>query len=245
MNIIGNTCLGSSFMKFALNSKLNNPFSWALIDNESMLYLIKNYDKIDFKNIQIGRLSDSEATKKYLPKLRICQDLDYYILIDGKVMVCYMHIISSYMKQSKVYESRREKIIPFLRNIYFRRLARMKEEPIFVIGTSWERCVITESYINELLKLKSKYKIIMVGKLDYNKKLPSNYIYVKSTVSKNDAKCAKSVYNEICNKLVPSKPKVNVVKTESPLKLELKLNKLQKPKLLDLPVPFLNVLKLR
>lgn len=53
MNIISNTCLGAALYKFGFKIPFSNPFCWSFIDFNSMFYLIKNYENINFRNFKL------------------------------------------------------------------------------------------------------------------------------------------------------------------------------------------------
>lgn len=52
MNVIGNNC-GSSFYCKEKGIEFKNPFVWAAITPNDMIYLIENYDNINFNNYNL------------------------------------------------------------------------------------------------------------------------------------------------------------------------------------------------
>lgn len=63
MNIISNNCLGGFFYKFN-NIQFNNPFIWSAILTDSMYYLIKNYDTINFNNFELTKSEFNNTQNK-------------------------------------------------------------------------------------------------------------------------------------------------------------------------------------
>lgn len=53
MNLICNSCVGGFIYKNELKSQFKNPFIWNIIDFNSMLYLVKNYENVNFNNYEL------------------------------------------------------------------------------------------------------------------------------------------------------------------------------------------------
>lgn len=75
MNIICNSCVGGFIYKNELKTPFGTPFIWNIIDSSSMLYLIKNYENIDFGNYDL--IKD--------------KNWNFSIIIDEHVTVKYVH----------------------------------------------------------------------------------------------------------------------------------------------------------
>ena len=73
MNIICNNCVGSRIYQYT-NTKYNNQFIWSSIDINDFIYLINNYDIINFDNFKL-----------------LYEDNEYFIKIDNKILVSYPH----------------------------------------------------------------------------------------------------------------------------------------------------------
>lgn len=180
MNIISNSCLGSFLYKDVFQIPYQNPFCWNVIDDDSLLYLIQNYDKINFDNY--------ELTKD--------KNRNFYIIIDGKVKVWYIHYRYSAqdakprMQGEDVFYAR---IWEYIVECYQKRLARMKsnnEMPIFVLGTSWDYGKVTYELAKKIASLKTEFRIIMTGDFILDFALPKNCIYVQHSCIKDNKKLA-------------------------------------------------------
>jgi len=255
MNIIGNTCIASYLVKYYLNERFNNPFNWALIDYKSIYNLITNYKTIDFNKIKIskGRLINECYSSV----------ADNYITIDNKVNVFYVHYIKD--DSCKVPVTRENQIytddpVNQIIKMYRKRLLRMKGTPIFVLGTAWHRLHITEKVVNDLIKLKSNYPIIIVTDKDINIKLPKNILYYKYEPGLSGIEVAKGVYENLfknnkvnklideLNKIELNKPKLKILPSKKLIKVKtepINKNKLTKSKLPKLPTPLIKALKIK
>lgn len=141
MNIISNSCLGSFLYKDVLKTVYQNPFCWNVIDDDSLIYLIQNYDNINFNNFEL--VKDEQN--------------NFYIIIDNKVKVWYIHY--RYSTTDKIIRHEGEdvfyaKIWEYIVDCYQRRLERMitsNENPIFVLGTSWDFGKVHYKLVKKLL----------------------------------------------------------------------------------------------
>jgi uncharacterized protein (DUF1919 family) len=52
MNIVSNSCIGALLYKQCHNT-FNNPFMWNVIDFDSFVYLIENWNTIDFYDYEL------------------------------------------------------------------------------------------------------------------------------------------------------------------------------------------------
>ena len=183
MNIISNSCLGSFIYRDILKSPYQNPFCWNVIDDESLIYLIQNYDNINFKNFELVKDEHN----------------NFYIIIDNKVKAWYIHY--RYSTTDKIIRHEGEdvfytKIMEYINDCYQRRLERMiisNENPIFVLGTSWDFGKVHYELVKKIANIKTKYKIIMTGNFDLDFELPKNYIYIKHSFYKDNKKLAEFI----------------------------------------------------
>lgn len=142
MNLISNTCIGAYLYKL-LNLKFENPFCWSVIDFDSMYYLIKNYEKINFKNYELTKTPDWWFT----------------IIIDNVIKVHYVH----YKFDKNANKPTRcgsniiyNKIWEYIVEKYEERLTRMHGQPIFVIGSIHPCHWYTENEIYKICKICKK-----------------------------------------------------------------------------------------
>lgn len=154
MNLISQNCLSGNIYKNHLKEEFGNPFIWTVIDFNSMLYLIQNWNTINFKNYEL--VKDDKW--------------NFSIIIDGKVKVQYVHyIFDPDAKTVQMHCNVRGdikycKIWEYIIKKYEERLNRMldkKEEPIFCIcnfNTIFPDAIYTE----EQLEILSKYKNVHI-----------------------------------------------------------------------------------
>ena len=56
LKLISNSCVGGFIYRDNVRCAYQTPFIWNLIDFESMYYLIKNFQDINFKNYDIKKM---------------------------------------------------------------------------------------------------------------------------------------------------------------------------------------------
>ena len=131
MNIISNCCLGGFVYKDVIEHQFSNPFIWAWLNKEDMVYLVQNYDKINFKNYEL-------STYNNLPlKDEVCFQMN----IDDKIKIIYSHY--QFIKNKDTLEIDRKRNMVYHNRIweyvvakYNERLERMFSEnkkPVFLI----------------------------------------------------------------------------------------------------------------
>ena len=150
-NLISQNCLSGGLYYF-VHEPYGNPFIWTVIDFNSMLYLIKNWDSINFDNY--------ELTKD--------DKWNFSIIIDNHVKVQYVHykLNANYKKPTKTGPGDicYCKIWEFINQKYIERLKRMKDrniKPIFCIcnfNTIYKDAIYTE----EQLQCLEKYENVKV-----------------------------------------------------------------------------------
>ena len=142
MNIISNSCLGSYITRDYLNEPYSNPFCWSVIDDVSIINLIKNYKNINFNKY--------ELTKD--------KNWNFYITIDKLVKVWYVHYRFS-KNDNKIRKNDVDvfynRIWEYIIKCYETRLKRMKEEPIFVLGSSWGGGALSKDEIYKINNIKT------------------------------------------------------------------------------------------
>ena len=126
MNIICNNCVGSRIYQYT-NIKYNNQFIWSSIDINDFIYLINNYDNINFNNFKL-----------------LYEDNKYFIKIDNKILISYPHYKKNLDNMEQIIvENENEEIedrtlySPNIENYiiskYKERFKRNIEYPIFLI----------------------------------------------------------------------------------------------------------------
>lgn len=152
MNLISQNCLSGNIYKNKLKEEFSNPFIWTVIDFSSMLYLVQNWNNINFKNYEL--VKDNEW--------------NFSILIDKKVKIQYVHYKFNPNCKKPMLDNvgsiHYYKIWEYIIQKYEERLNRMlekKEEPIFCIcnfNTIFPDAIYTE----EQLEILSKYKNVHI-----------------------------------------------------------------------------------
>ena len=166
MNLIGNNCT-SAQVYVQKNKQFNNPFMWVIIEDESFLKLIKDFDKIDF-------------TKRELTRARIktVKNRDVYaIRIDGKLTITFPHHVKDekYKTPQRCesdftgWDVRYFDMDNYILEKYDARVRRMlgsKEEPMFLLDTSISSKKTDSIFEN----LKGKKKLMCVFMNNYKPK---------------------------------------------------------------------------
>lgn len=136
MNIICNSCIGGFIYKNELKTSFKNPFIWNIIDFNSMYYMVKNFNQINFNNYELIK------DKKW----------NFSIVIDGKVKIQYVHYkfdSKSNKPITKYIDVYYNKIWEFIIEKYESRLKRMKEEnsnPLFLFANWFNKPETLLSY---------------------------------------------------------------------------------------------------
>lgn len=157
MNIIANSCVGGFIYKNELKVPFQNPFIWNIIDYNSMLYLVKNYDKINFENFEL--MKD--------------KNWNFSLIIDGKVKIQYVHYkfnANCNKPTTKYIDVFYNKIWEFIVSKYILRLDRMKKDksrPIFIFANWFDKpeTLLTYKQLQELDSLKNNNIICAVDKI--------------------------------------------------------------------------------
>lgn len=157
--IISQNCLNGYIYKL-LHRQFNHPLFWCVIDFNSLVYLIENFDIIKFEEYE----------------LKHDDEWNFYMLVDGHVKVQFVHykLNKKYHVPTKTvtdHDIEYDRIWEYIVEKYESRLKRMKEnmcEPLFLISngiTVFRDCV----YTSEQLQFLKKYKnVIVFDGLDRN-----------------------------------------------------------------------------
>jgi len=194
MNLISNTCLSALLTKDSIKQEYENPFCWNVIDFNSMYYLIKNFENINFNNFDLTKDDKWNFT----------------LVIDNNIKVKYVHYLFDknakqiITKGPNVYYC---KIWEYIIKKYIERTERMlkiQNKPIFIIGSIHH--LKDHSYTeNEILKIckictEKGYKCIIANKnFDFSTKYPNiKFIKTKSTDKQfGNGGFAKEIYPQI------------------------------------------------
>ena len=116
MNIICNNCVGARLYEVT-KQQFPNPFMWMSINSDDFIYLVQNYDIIDFNN-------PTFELEKY--KLNAYQTV--LITLNNKVKLHYIHYIQDDSKNEPVKELNTnilyKDILQYVKNKWFNRLNR-------------------------------------------------------------------------------------------------------------------------
>ncbi len=139
MNIISNNCLGGFIYKDFLQIKYENPFIFSLMDYDDFLYLLENYETIDFENFEL--IKESEKFE------------NFGIIIEGKIKVRFIH--SKFDKECKIPTIKvfhDEKTMRTVTDIYYNKI--------------WE--YIVEKYLSRIKRMPKRIDLIALDVDDDN-----------------------------------------------------------------------------
>ena len=168
MNIICNNCIGGRLYE-ARNEQFSNQFIWAKILHNDFIYLINNFDNIDFSNISFSL--EYYKSKEYQNVL--CK-------MDNKISLHFTHYVynencdTPYKKDLDVLY---KDILTYSKEKYFNRLSRMSGSPIFVYSFNNIQYSIDEykKRIYDVLKIKDKKIYIIAYKsIEITDEIPDN-----------------------------------------------------------------------
>lgn len=152
MNIISNTCVGAGIYE-TKKEQFKNPFMWNVIDFQSMYNLIKNYDTINFENIELQKDNNWKMS----------------IIIDNQVKVNFVHYkfsINDKTPKKIGVDVFYNKIWEYVINKYTTRIDRLlkkPESPIFIIGSVLKHHWYNIKQVKQICNLNSPYKIIFAN----------------------------------------------------------------------------------
>lgn len=182
MNLIGNCCI-SNFLLRKYGYGNMNPFTWVVLDFDSMCYLITNYDKIDWFKIRISRKKHPAFKDKDL----------YELTINEKLKISYIHyLFDKNCKEPKLDKNGKEvyyyRIWRYIVEKYIERANRMLKnnmDPVFII--EWEAFGYTRNKIKNFLNLDLKYKtVVITNDRDFFNLKKKNLLLIYDEHKKND-----------------------------------------------------------
>lgn len=177
MLALSNDCCGGRLYQ-QTNTKFNNPFIWMLADNDSILYTMENFNKINW--------FDYEFEKSKLYKNT------FIINVENKIKLHYVHYkfdpTASTIIQEKKFDKEEHwtgdvlycRIWEFINQKYLERTKRMLdlyEEPIFILKE--------ESWFNKMVNSKHSLKDIANSKSNYKRLI----FTTDNSINRNDDIC--------------------------------------------------------
>ena len=125
MNIIANNCVGGRLYQVR-NTKFQNPFVWTRIVHDQFIYLIKNYDNIDWTHPSFG-----------LNNIKSPNYMNAYCKVNDKLSLHYTHYVydENEHEPTKIgLDVKYDKIIDYTKEKYWKRLEKMKKagRPIYI-----------------------------------------------------------------------------------------------------------------
>lgn len=162
MNLISNNCVGGWLYK-ELNMSYNNPFIWNIIQDESFLYLVNNFSKIDFNNRTLITTNIPQVKNREV----------FAVEVDNSFVITYPHYVmdNKYDTVTKCksdftgWDIRYKKMDEYILSRYDERKNRMlnnAETPVFIIDTS-----ISTEETNKKLEGFNIKKIMCIVKNNY------------------------------------------------------------------------------
>ena len=195
LNLISSDCLGGRYFQNN-NSEYKNPFIWNSIFLSDFIYLINNWNFINFNNIQIIFTDNEYGKYKHVPT----------IIIDNIIKLYFHHHYEdkNCLKPTKIHKHIDDidlgyyDILNYLKEKYFNRLQRLvKENPVFIYN---DKPLSTDIDLMEFIKLETPYKKILVTTKTEYKKFKSNNldIYIKQVdIMYSDKLCKDLIKNNI------------------------------------------------
>ena len=194
MNIICNNCVGGRLYEVR-KEQFSNPFIWERIEHSDFIYLIKNFEIIDFTNVKFSL--EYYKSKDYQNVL--CK-------VDNKISIHFTHYV--YDNEIDTLTKRNldilyKDIIKYCKEKYFTRLSRMNSNPIFVY--SLNGFYYSDEEYNKRIKdisliLNKNIYIITYLSKQINIELPNNIkvVYVDDNImNSTTAAIAKNIENNI------------------------------------------------
>jgi len=168
MNIICNSCLGARL--YQLNKmEYQNPFMWNIITSDDIIKLIKNYDKLNFKNFDLLKSDYYNRTEFYRKQFKneLKQPMFIFkIRIDNQIDLHYIHYRFNVNEKNTIVKDvnvESNKIWEYVVEKYNSRLKRMlnnNENPKFVITALESDYTLNKQ--EEIANIETNYKIIML-----------------------------------------------------------------------------------
>lgn len=201
MLVISNDCCGGRLYQ-QTNTQFNNPFIWMLADNDSIYYVMNNFEKINWNNYDFEK--------------SILYPNTFIINVENKIKLHYVHYKFDPNAKSIVQEKKFDKeehwtgdvlyckIWEYIYKKYEERTQRMlalKEEPMFLLKE--------ESWFNKQMKAKHTLKDIANCDSKYKRII----VTTDKTINRNDEICKSIIVNKIDHPLPTIQNNFNVIKS--------------------------------
>ena len=176
MNIISNNCTAGFIYQKLLNTEYENPFIWCRFFNDDFLYLVENYNNINFHNYEIGKYSNKLENRTN----------PFYIRIDNKISINYTHYYFDYnatkptrIKSDFFYNKIWETVL----SNYEKRLTRMSGKPIFIFNDDGDYSVYGSNktwldIIDKLITLSKKIDNKIIILTNHHKEMKENNLLI-------------------------------------------------------------------
>lgn len=188
--VISNDCISGYLYKFK-NKNYPHPFIWARIYPNDFIYLIENYESINYNNFIIKNSTIENLTDTFT------------FIIDNKIKLTYSHHHQNNSCLEKInngldlYYCDMKK---YIEELYLKRIKRFHNdyEPIFILNKKeW----IDDNEFYKLVYLPTKYKKIVCVPYNYNieyEKIPNQtYIII---IPKENLKVTGNIAKYLLNK---------------------------------------------
>lgn len=204
--IISNTCLGGFIYKYT-NTEYDNPFIWCIVNDNDMLYILENYDNINFNKFELIKIYSTETENRLYSGFSTANRDIYGIFIDNKITIYFPHY---YKTNEKIINERGMAatgidIENFIITKYKDRLSRINKSPLFILETDIKPLdinkPISDNVLNMFYNSKSKYnRILLTYDLDLLKKYKNtDNIQVLSSEVKTVEDKANFIINNVNN----------------------------------------------
>ena len=178
--IISNDCTAGFIYKF-LGKKFPHPFIWSLFEYNDFIVFIKQFNNINYRNIEIVNSILLKNNRYNIKYKKIWKDT-YTILIDNKVAVNYIHHHNK--KNAQTIEIKKHDLYfcdmkNYLKETYLKRTNRMYEKNVDdIIILLYKNLAFNDDEFRNLIYMKTKYKKIVC--------IPHNFKIDKNKIHKND-----------------------------------------------------------
>ena len=172
MNLIANCCIGA-FIYEMQNEEFNNPFMWAKTNTDSFIYLMENYDNINWNNIEINKYKRFDA--------QTC----YSFTVDNNIQIKYPHYIQGKKEDKELINGRDIydwRAYEYAYNKYQKRTERMlkkKENPVFLILSEMKDGYDYDfNNLKRICEAKTTYKLIIITSFEELKSYENDRIKI-------------------------------------------------------------------
>lgn len=130
MNIIGNSCASSYVVRDLIKEQFSNPFVWCSVTEADIIYVIYNYDNINWNDFKIELYENKTFHVKNVK-----------VIVNGKIEIKYPHYCLS-KTDTKVdgINVFSKDIVNWVSSKYLERVNRMKlaGRPFYILGGTWK-----------------------------------------------------------------------------------------------------------